>query len=80
MTAMNDPVSPANPAFAEEALPPRPEPGDCCNGGCAVCVLEGYEEEVQAWERECAEILQRRAERKLREKSTGPCGTSAPEA
>lgn len=46
---------------AEEPLPPRPEAGDCCNGGCAVCVLEGYDEEVAAWEKQCAEILQRRA-------------------
>lgn len=51
-------------AFEEEPLPPRPEAGDCCNGGCAVCVLEGYDEEVERWERECAEINARNAARR----------------
>lgn len=53
---MSDPT----PTPEEEPLPPRPEAGDCCNGGCAVCVLEGYQEEVEAWEREVAAILARR--------------------
>lgn len=48
---------------ALEPLPPRPEPGDCCGGGCAVCVLEGYTEEVERWEQQVAEILRLRAER-----------------
>lgn len=40
----------------ELLLPPPPERPDCCNGGCAVCVLEGYPEEVERWEREVAAI------------------------
>lgn len=56
---MSDPKPPPE----EEPLPPRPEAGDCCNGGCAVCVLDGYQEEVEAWEREVEAILARRAAR-----------------
>ncbi|MGQ0528249.1 MAG: oxidoreductase-like domain-containing protein [Panacagrimonas sp.] len=41
----------------EPALPPRPERPDCCGGGCAVCVLDGYFEDVQRWEREVSAIL-----------------------
>ena len=52
-------------ADTEEPLPPRPEAGDCCNGGCAVCVLEGYDEEVARWEREVAEIKARNAVRRM---------------
>lgn len=39
-------------------LPPRPERPDCCAGGCAVCVLEVYAEELAAWE---AEVARRQA-------------------
>lgn len=38
-------------------LPPRPvapEPSDCCGGGCARCVFDLYEEELQRWERQVA--------------------------
>lgn len=38
-------------------LPPEPDRPDCCNGGCAVCVLDGYAEEMHAWRRACAAIL-----------------------
>jgi hypothetical protein len=44
----------------EEPLPPEPERPDCCNGGCAVCVLDGFEDEVEAWRRQCEAILARR--------------------
>lgn len=48
-------------------LPPEPERPDCCLGGCAVCVLEGYPEDMEAWRQRCDEILaerdRRRAER-----------------
>lgn len=37
-------------------LPPPPERPDCCLGGCAVCVLDGYLEEVERWEREVAAL------------------------
>ena len=55
---------------AEEPLPPRPEPGDCCNGGCAVCVLEGFDEDLARWEREVAEINARNAARRTVAAST----------
>lgn len=42
-------------------LPPRPERPDCCLGGCAVCVLEGYPEELERWEREVAALRDRAA-------------------
>ncbi|MDB5968270.1 MAG: hypothetical protein JWQ90_720 [Hydrocarboniphaga sp.] len=45
----------------EDSLPPEPERPDCCNGGCAVCVLDGFEDEVQAWRRQCEAILAQRS-------------------
>ena len=42
------------------ALPPKPvppEPGDCCGGGCARCVLDVYQDELARWEREVAALL-----------------------
>tara|TARA_R110000787_G_scaffold201757_2_gene312505 strand:- start:56 stop:241 length:186 start_codon:yes stop_codon:yes gene_type:complete len=42
----------------ELKLPEPPERPDCCGGGCAICVLEDYVEEVQAWEKQCEEIRQ----------------------
>lgn len=50
------------PQAADEELPPKPERPDCCNGGCAVCVLEGYDEEVARWEQQVDAILKRRAQ------------------
>jgi hypothetical protein len=44
----------------EKDLPPRPERPDCCAGGCATCVLDGYVEDVQRWEAEVAAIRARR--------------------
>ena len=41
-------------------LPPRPERPDCCAGGCATCVLDGYFEDVQRWQAEVAAIQERR--------------------
>jgi hypothetical protein len=41
-------------------LPPKPvppEPGDCCGGGCARCVFDVYDEMLERWERQVAEIL-----------------------
>ena len=37
-------------------LPPPPERPDCCAGGCAICVLEEYVEQMQAWEAECERL------------------------
>lgn len=55
---MNSNTTPAE----DEDLPPQPEMPDCCNGGCAVCVLDGWPEEVQAWRLKVAEIRRQRAE------------------
>ncbi|HVT37037.1 MAG TPA: oxidoreductase-like domain-containing protein [Nevskiaceae bacterium] len=52
-------MNPELPA-ADLTLPPRPERPDCCGGGCAVCVLDSWYDELERWERECAEILRRR--------------------
>ena len=46
-----------------EDLPPKPtppEPGECCGGGCARCVFDMYEEDLERWERQVAEILKQR--------------------
>jgi len=56
-----------DPAVVEEELPPFPEKPDCCFGGCAVCVLDGYTEEVEAWEKRVAEIRRLRAEREAQQ-------------
>jgi hypothetical protein len=52
--------------MSEPQLPPRPtppEPGDCCGGGCARCVLDVYADELARWERQVAEILEQREPR-----------------
>ncbi|SHG64578.1 Oxidoreductase-like protein, N-terminal [Hydrocarboniphaga daqingensis] len=60
---MND--SPMNAAGAddEEPMPPQPDRPDCCNGGCAVCVLDGFDEEMDLWRQACRAVLARRAAR-----------------
>ena len=30
--------------------PEKPLPGDCCGSGCAVCVLDAYQEELDDYE------------------------------
>jgi hypothetical protein len=30
--------------------PPRPDPDDCCNGGCARCVFDLYEDATERYE------------------------------
>ncbi|MGQ0502846.1 MAG: oxidoreductase-like domain-containing protein [Panacagrimonas sp.] len=55
---MNPPPTPPTPDDAD--LPPRPERPDCCGGGCAVCVLDGYFEEVQQWEERVAALRKAR--------------------
>ena len=33
-------------------VPPRkPEPDECCGSGCAVCVFDRYEQELEAYRR-----------------------------
>jgi hypothetical protein len=29
--------------------PAKPEPDECCGGGCSPCVLDLYEEALQEW-------------------------------
>jgi len=40
----------------EPVLPPEPERPDCCGGGCAVCVLDGYFEELLRWRQQVEEL------------------------
>lgn len=44
------------PAPPDPVLPPPPERPDCCAGGCAICVLEEYLEEMQRWREECERL------------------------
>lgn len=46
----------SRPLEAEPDLPPPPERPDCCGGGCAICVLDGYFDEVQRWQKTVEEI------------------------
>ena len=42
-------------------IPPvRPEPEDCCNGGCDRCVYELYEDALERYEAELRAWQQRR--------------------
>lgn len=34
--------------------PERPLPGDCCDSGCAVCVNDSYQEELEYYEAQLA--------------------------
>lgn len=47
-----------DPRPAGPDLPPPPERPDCCAGGCAICVLEEYLDELQQWREVCARIEQ----------------------
>lgn len=44
-------------------LPPKPDLPDCCNGGCAQCVLDDYAEAMRQWRAECAAIVAARQAR-----------------
>ncbi len=57
---MSTPQAQQPPQRFEEEEPPFPEKPDCCLGGC---VLDGYTEEVEAWEKRVSEIRARRAAR-----------------
>lgn len=56
-------------------IPPPPERPDCCGGGCAICVLEDYFDEVQAWEREVEKIEARANGQEKKPGSTAPSET-----
>jgi hypothetical protein len=30
--------------------PQRPDPNECCGGGCVPCILDYYYEELEKWE------------------------------
>lgn len=40
--------------------PEKPDPLDCCGGGCAPCIYDLYEEELIEWQKQVAEIKARR--------------------
>lgn len=56
------PNEPAKPMDDLE-LPPRPDMPDCCNGGCAQCVLDDYAEDMRRWRAAVAEIEALRRQR-----------------
>ncbi|ROH89652.1 hypothetical protein ED208_11045 [Stagnimonas aquatica] len=40
-----------------QPLPPRPQPpseDDCCHQGCAPCIFDLYERELERWEEQVA--------------------------
>lgn len=40
-----------NPSDDPRPIPPeKPLPSDCCGGGCSVCVLDAYQDEVDEYE------------------------------
>lgn len=47
-------------AFDPKPLPPRePEPGECCQSGCAPCVYDRYWEALERYEKALGEWLLR---------------------
>ena len=54
---MSEPTSPSEPLV----LPDPPERPDCCGGGCAVCVLEGYAADLMRWQQQVEELRRQRA-------------------
>ena len=64
---MNRDLSPNSDAAlgaAEPDLPPppaRPGPGDCCEGGCDLCVWVYYERAQERWSQQCEDIKARKA-------------------
>lgn len=44
--------------------PERPLPGDCCNSGCDRCVLDVYEEQMEAYRKALQRWEQRRKDQK----------------
>ena len=39
--------------------PPKPDPGDCCGGGCVNCVYDLYEIALERYESQLAQWLAR---------------------
>ncbi|MFZ5657007.1 MAG: oxidoreductase-like domain-containing protein [Pseudomonadota bacterium] len=49
-----------DPASDPRPIPPeKPLPGDCCDSGCAVCVLDSYREELEYYQAQLAAWLER---------------------
>ncbi|MGH8563055.1 MAG: oxidoreductase-like domain-containing protein [Gammaproteobacteria bacterium] len=49
---------------ANPDLPPppaRPGPGECCEGGCDLCVWVYYERAYERWSQQCEDIKARKA-------------------
>ena len=38
------------------ARPEPPDPSDCCGSGCVRCILDLYDEQLEAWKRAVAEL------------------------
>ncbi|MGH9960450.1 MAG: oxidoreductase-like domain-containing protein [Pyrinomonadaceae bacterium] len=48
---------------ADPDLPPpptRPVPGECCEGGCDLCVWVYYERACERWNQQCEKIKARK--------------------
>ena len=71
MTVYHPAYSPDDPE-----LPLPPDRPDCCLGGCAVCVLDGFEDEVAAWKKQVDAILARRAAKSADETDESAGGSS----
>lgn len=61
----------SHPAEGPE-LPTPPERPDCCAGGCAICVLDEYLDEMQRWREDCARIEAEFAARKAAQDAATP--------
>jgi hypothetical protein len=53
-------IQDVNPIPDPRPIPPeKPLPTDCCGGGCAVCVSDAYQDELDAYEARLAAWLVR---------------------
>lgn len=49
---MTDPIAKA---AGVPPPPQKPDPLDCCGGGCMPCILDFYEDELEAWREQYGE-------------------------
>jgi hypothetical protein len=42
--------------------PERPDPSECCGGGCDPCIMDYYERAVENWKRKIAQYQQARSD------------------
>lgn len=62
---------------ADPDLPPppaRPVPGECCEGGCDLCVWVYYERAHERWNQQCEEIKARKTALNLSDTSASSDG------